>query len=482
MELYCSRWILTPKTERNKAKAENQAQETLVSNNKENTQTPINKDKNVPTPEAKETPASIKAPQKTETKTPKHAETKENASKEDKEKLSQEIKELEEKIELYNTKLSIHQNILSSEETIAKYEKDIKNKETNIKTNEDQIQSFKKAFLKKNAWNGMYLRSSYSEMFAKLYCNYRFPKDVYNYLTYMGKLIGQSLAKTNINTSEFALNIGTKRAEYGNIVSKEVLETLFPGASDYQGAIHPVSVEDIGSCYGITNNENIKLTPRIQDDLVKTIIHETIHAYGQAKSNTFSEYLYDSKIYPLSDNKDVIKSSEIANFYSVLIWNNLFYGVQGNFDEMHPTNAFQTYRGQPKERMANLVGTIAERTYRQITNQDYERNSVDLYNYTLPKIGALDSIAFDKEKKIVIHKYKATEKLTLDKVKDVFKDADELFKKELNIRQEGEFICYSVSNNWSFRSKLLNFMKKQKRKEAYQKASKEIMQQRAKQK
>ena len=105
-----------------------------------------------------------------------------------------------------------------------------------------------------------------------------------------------------------------------------------------------------------------------------------------------------------------------------------------------------------------------------------------MYNYTLPKIGALDSIAFDKEKKIVIHKYKATEKLTLDKVKDVFKDADELFKKELNIRQEGEFICYSVSNNWSFRSKLLNFMKKQKRKEAYQKASKEIMQQRAKQK
>ena len=132
--------------------------------------------------------------------------------------------------------------------------------------------------------------------------------------------------------------------------------------------------------------------------------------------------------------------------------------------------------------MSNFVATVAEITYRHRTNQGYERNSVDLYNYTLPKLVVLDAVEVDKEKNIIIHKQKATEKLTLDKVKDVFKDADELFKKELNIRQEGEFICYSVSNNWSFRSKLLKFLEQQKRKQAYLKASQEIMQQRAKQK
>ena len=132
--------------------------------------------------------------------------------------------------------------------------------------------------------------------------------------------------------------------------------------------------------------------------------------------------------------------------------------------------------------MSNFVATVAERTYRHRTNQGYERNSVDLYNYTLPRLGVLDAVEVDKEKNIIIHKQKAIEKLTLDKVKDIFKDADELFKKELNIRQEGEFICYSVSNTWDFRSKLLKFLEQQKRKQAYKNASLSIMKQRAKQK
>lgn len=397
-----------------------------------------------------------------------------------KEKIEKEISILLKKQQITEDKNKIEQQIKTKKDMVAKCLEEIDDEEKIIKQATTDIQLYEHKSLKKGIWSKEYLLSQYSEMFAKLYSNYRFPKDVTNFLTAMGKEIGERLASTNINTSEFALNIKSQRETQANIISKEVLEALFPNSSFFDEAIHRVELSKLDGKAGETYSDKILLTNSIKDNLIRTTVHEAIHAYAQVKPKTFSRFLRKEGVYPLSHN--YLITPEIKSFYDVLIYNEILYGTRLDFNKLNGDGATQTYKNQPLERMANLVGTIAERTYRQITNQDYERNSVDLYNYTLPKIGALDSIAFDKEKKIVIHKYKATEKLTLDKVKDVFKDADELFKKELNIRQEGEFICYSVSNNWSFRSKLLNFMKKQKRKEAYQKASKEIMQQRAKQK
>ena len=164
--------------------------------------------------------------------------------------------------------------------------------------------------------------------------------------------------------------------------------------------------------------------------------------------------------------------------------NECFYGNKDDFKALNLQKAYKTYKGQPYERMANLVATIAERTYMQKTNQGYERNSIDLYNYTHTILGAPENIV--RKGDTIIHRYKATDKLTIDKVKETFKDMDYFLQKELNITEEAvgddKFISYSVKENWSFRSKLLEFIKQQKRKKSYQNATKKIMKQCAKQK
>ena len=325
-----------------------------------------------------------------------------------------------------------------------------------------------------------YLTVKYQEIFEKLYMNYRLAPEIMNYMVKIGREIGQRLATTHdIDTSVLALNIG-KRKGYAEQISNIVFSYCFPLrlSEEINKERHKISVEKMKS-HGNTTSDKISISDRIADYFLRTIAHEAIHAYGQTCKQLGEKLFFEHHFLPEGyKNKGGKEKQEVEDFFKVLRWNVNWFYVSSHFsDNVKRSDVDEKKRRkinkkQPAERHTRFIATIIEHTYRQATGQYSERNTLDLYKYTKSFLGEpLETVHNGQS---VTHKYKATNKLCIERVQDVFAMIDPLFRKDMNIRLEeikevdgkvNKYILYDVPETWAARVKVLDFCKKMKSEE-----------------
>ena len=318
----------------------------------------------------------------------------------------------------------------------------------------------------------------YPDVFVKLYSNYRFSKDVYEYLTKMGTAIGEMLANdTKLNTSAIALNLGEHRKESANEISKNMLDLLYPGARDCGIIPTPVNVRTMGD-NGATYARKIDLCDRVYGNVLGTIIHECLHSYAQSKPNSDSGEMYFKGILPfVSDTEGV--SKEIKSFMWLLIKNSYNYVSTSRYEYRIPGALYHAYKKQPVERHSRFVATIAMQVYKEKTNYQRPNNSIDIYNHLKGRFGEpsfVEPYYEDKNKKVRFG-YEVDEKVTKDAIEKAmqltveFKKVD--LSKELGLKIEEQtiddkkFVVFDVPETWEARSKIIPFMRMKNRQNVY---------------
>ena len=320
----------------------------------------------------------------------------------------------------------------------------------------------------------------YPDVFVKLYSNYRFSKEVYEYLTKMGTAIGEMLAKdTKLNTSAIALNLGEHRKETANEISKNMLDLLYPGARKEGTRPTPVYVTRMGeNTYGGTLDYCIKICDREYGDVLGTTIHECLHSYAQSRPYSFSEEMYDKGILPFVSDKEGV-SEEIKSFMRVLSKNGYNYVSDSRYEYRIPGALYHAYKKQPKERHSRFVATIAMQVYKEKTKYQRPNNSIDIYNHLKGRFGEpsfVEPYYEDKNKKVRFG-YEIDEKVTKEAIEKAMQLTVESEKvdlsKELGLKIEEQtiddkkFVVFDVPETWEARSKIIPFMRMKDRQKAY---------------
>ena len=309
--------------------------------------------------------------------------------------------------------------------------------------------------------NTQFLRNEFveecEEEFVKIYKNYRISPEQYSAMMKKGREIGQHLALWgDIDCSAIAFERNS-RAEAMNKINVVMLKEAYDieNPNEFEQFLAKIQITDRTniSSSGISG---IEIEGSIYDSSLKTMGHEGTHYYFQTTAKWMKEQFEQG-----TTAKDIP-----YDFAMLLKMNSAYYlssaskkdisALDKEEQRKYQDKAFESYRKQPVEKHANIMGLMIEHTYRNCVNQYSEKNSLKLYPYIEDTLGTPYKTTHNG--KSVTFEHLKTPYLGVKQIQKSFEGLPQEMIEEMNIRETKDRLAYDIPENWSASKEIEKFL------------------------
>ena len=295
------------------------------------------------------------------------------------------------------------------------------------------------------------------EEFVKIYKNYRISPEQYSAMMKKGKEIGQHLAlRGDIDCAAIAFERNS-RAETMNNINVVMLKEAYDidNPNEFEQFLAKIQITDRTniSSSGISG---IEIEGSIYDSSLKTMGHEGTHYYFQTTAKWMKEQLEQG-----TTAKDIP-----YDFAMLLKMNSAYYlssvskkdisALDKEEQRKYQDKAFESYRKQPVEKHANIMGLMIEHTYRNCVNQYSEKNSLKLYPYIEDTLGTPYKTTHNG--KSVTFEHHKTPYLGVKQIQKSFAGLPQEMIEAMNIRETKDSLAYDIPENWSASKEIEKFL------------------------
>ena len=295
------------------------------------------------------------------------------------------------------------------------------------------------------------------EEFVKIYKNYRISPEQYSAMMKKGKEIGQHLAlRGDIDCAAIAFERNS-RAETMNNINVVMLKEAYDidNPNEFEQFLAKIQITDRTNVSSSDIN-GIEIDGSIYDSSLKTMGHEGTHYYFQTTAKWMKEQLEQG-----TTAKDIP-----YDFAMLLKMNSAYYlssvskkdisALDKEEQRKYQDKAFESYRKQPVEKHANIMGLMIEHTYRNYVNQYSEKNSLKLYPYIEDTLGTPYKTTHNG--KSVTFEHLKTPYLGVKQIQKSFEGLPQEMIEEMNIRETKDSLAYDIPENWSASEEIEKFL------------------------
>ena len=309
--------------------------------------------------------------------------------------------------------------------------------------------------------NNQFLRNEFvsecEEEFIKLYKNYRMKPEHYSAIIKKGKEIGQHLAQMgNIDCSAVAFDLKARADAMDKInivMLKEAYDFTEKSEIEQRLAQTTITNKQKISSSGI---KGIEIEGGIFDSSLKTMTHEGTHYYFQTTAIWMRDLL-EQGITAKAIPQDLAQILRMNTIYYLDSKSKKDLSNMNNDEHIrYQDGAFNSYRKQPVEKHANLMGTVIEHTYRSHICQYSERNSLKLYAYIEDMLGTPYKTTHNG--KSVTFEHHKTPYLGVKQIQKSFAGLPQEMIEEMNIRETKDSLAYDIPENWSASEEIEKFL------------------------
>ena len=295
------------------------------------------------------------------------------------------------------------------------------------------------------------------EEFVKIYKNYRISPEQYSAMMKKGKEIGQHLAlRGDIDCAAIAFERNS-RAETMNNINVVMLKEAYDidNPNEFEQFLAKIQITDRTNVSSSGIN-GIEIDGSIYDSSLKTMGHEGTHYYFQTTAKWMKEQLEQG-----TTAKDIP-----YDFAMLLKMNSAYYlssvskkdisALDKEEQRKYQDKAFESYRKQPVEKHANIMGLMIEHTYRNCVNQYSEKNSLKLYPYIEDTLGTPYKTTHNG--KSVTFEHHKTPYLGVKQIQKSFAGLPQEMIEAMNIRETKDSLAYDIPENWSASKEIEKFL------------------------
>lgn len=295
------------------------------------------------------------------------------------------------------------------------------------------------------------------EEFVKIYKNYRISPEQYSAMMKKGKEIGQHLAlRGDIDCAAIAFERNS-RAETMNNINVVMLKEAYDidNPNEFEQFLAKIQITDRTNVSSSGIN-GIEIDGSIYDSSLKTMGHEGTHYYFQTTAKWMKEQLEQG-----TTAKDIP-----YDFAMLLKMNSAYYlssvskkdisALDKEEQRKYQDKAFESYRKQPVEKHANIMGLMIEHTYRNYVNQYSEKNSLKLYPYIEDTLGTPYKTTHNG--KSVTFEHHKTPYLGVKQIQKSFAGLPQEMIEAMNIRETKDSLAYDIPENWSASKEIEKFL------------------------
>lgn len=295
------------------------------------------------------------------------------------------------------------------------------------------------------------------EEFVKIYKNYRISPEQYSAMMKKGKEIGQHLAlRGDIDCAAIAFECNS-RAEAMNNINVVMLKEAYDieNPNEFEQFLAKIQITDRTnvSSSGISG---IEIDGSIYDSSLKTMGHEGTHYYFQTTAKWMKEQLEQgttAKHIPY-DFAMLLKMN--SAYYLSSVSKKDISALDKEEQRKYQDKAFESYRKQPVEKHANIMGVVIEHTYRNYVNQYSEKNSLKLYPYIEDTLGTPYKTTHNG-RSVTFEHHKAPY-LGVKQIQKCFEGLPQEMIEEMNIRETKDSLAYDIPENWSASKEIEKFL------------------------
>ena len=323
-----------------------------------------------------------------------------------------------------------------------------------------------------------FMREAGHDTMKHLYKNYKFPEEEMKAMIAISKNIGHNLAQKKIDLSQsnvVQLSSDTNRLETGRKVDQVVWEETnygkfrfnpwtgeeMPKHDVLKSDILPIKENDSRQYTSLgvqrfkdDKSSEIRLsTSTVHDEILDTSVHEMVHAYMQVGSRLQQEQL-QQHIKPVD--------SMSSDFLELLKYNQKYYLRSNEVDSSDEAKKeIESYKKQPVEKMAQVIGLASEHYFRQETQQYTERAARQFTLFVNDAVPGATMRVGNNEIALVYSMNEMKVKDEKEFQQKYLKYLDEDAKKQIGLMQRDGYLCAFVPQSERLADKMKEAQTKQ---------------------